>query len=336
MLEPGTGHEFKIGESLPPVAITLLRKLGLAASVERGSHLRSYGSLSVWGSAQLKETDFLQHPEGHGWHLDRGAFDSLVRDVATHAGADLRMSARPREVHRTADGWVIHYQEPGVANTAVCRFVVDATGLARWFARHIDISSVSYDRLIAMAAIFQGGEHSLDKDSRSLVEAGPDGWWYTSRLPRGRRLVAYFTDGDEPSLRELRTSEGFLQHLDATGHVRERVLGHGYVLEQPPRGWPAYSTRLSAVAGDTWLAAGDSAGTYDPLSSQGIMTAVRTGDEAARALARALGGEHAAMAGYASLFEQRYAEYLARRSQYYAAEQRWGRRPFWRRRHASP
>ncbi|MGC2697329.1 MAG: tryptophan 7-halogenase, partial [Candidatus Angelobacter sp.] len=86
------------------------------------------------------------------------------------------------------------------------------------------------------------------------------------------------------------------------------------------------------TAGDHWLAAGDAASTFDPLSSQGIMKAMRSALRAAQAIVRHLRGRGTALAQYAELVEREYDRYLDARAAYYRLEQRWPDSPFWQQR----
>jgi len=88
---------------------------------------------------------------------------------------------------------------------------------------------------------------------------------------------------------------------------------------------------LDRVAGPGWLATGDAAASFDPLSSQGIVTALVLGRGA---------GEAATMQGepyaYAGAVERVVAEHLAERLAYYALEDRFSTTPFWARRRLQP
>src|ERR1700734_3862392 len=66
----------KIGESLPGVALRLLRSLGPPTPNLERAHRRIRGNLSCWGSDQLEVTDFIRDPDGPAWRLDRKRFDS--------------------------------------------------------------------------------------------------------------------------------------------------------------------------------------------------------------------------------------------------------------------
>jgi flavin-dependent dehydrogenase len=80
---------------------------------------------------------------------------------------------------------------------------------------------------------------------------------------------------------------------------------------------------------------GDAASTFDPLSSQGILKALRSGIFAAYAAGDLLAKEDdAGMHRYRAFVEREFEGFLRARARYYADEARWPEREFWRRRHA--
>jgi flavin-dependent dehydrogenase len=90
--------------------------------------------------------------------------------------------------------------------------------------------------------------------------------------------------------------------------------------------------RLVQPVGAGWIAAGDAALAFDPLSSQGILTALYTGMRAAEAVVATHHGDRVALAHYAARIDAIAATYHQQLRQYYAIEQRWHDAPFWRKR----
>ncbi|MFJ2865952.1 hypothetical protein [Kitasatospora sp. NPDC087314] len=91
----------------------------------------------------------------------------------------------------------------------------------------------------------------------------------------------------------------------------------------------------AVAAGPGWVAAGDAALAFDPLSSQGIVTALHTGARAGRAVADcpADGGRTtAALADRTAFLDGIAAAYRRNHANTYDQEQRWPLSPFWRRR----
>ena len=97
--------------------------------------------------------------------------------------------------------------------------------------------------------------------------------------------------------------------------------------------WPARSHSLDSVCGPHWVAAGDAASSWDPLSSAGILKALRTGKLAAFAILDLLRGVEGGTAKYQAIVEADNRHYQRDKREIYRQERRWHRSPFWRRRH---
>src|ERR1044071_7069474 len=83
-----------------------------------------------------------------------------------------------------------------------------------------------------------------------------------------------------------------------------------------------------------WLAIGDAAMSFDPISSQGLLNALFTGLAGAEAADRHLAGDTISLSAYARIIREFHAIYRSHLSQCYRAEQRWPQAAFWRRRHS--
>ena len=333
LVDGSAGGTGRIGEALPPAARPLLRDLGVLERFLADGHLPCYGNVSAWGSETPDRDDFLFHPHGHGWHLDRARFDASLRQAAEEAGAevltgcevDRGRSRRGRGLAGRPDA----LRRPGGVR---CRLLIDATGRCGAVARRVGATRHRQDALIAVHARFRPTAGAVDRDSRTLVEAAPDGWWYAALVPSGDRVVAYFTDADLADRAALLTPEGFLAQLDGSHLVREVLSGHGSTLADRPRITDAAGARLDRFAGPGWLAVGDSALSFDPLSSQGLLTALYTGLRAGQAAGRLLDGDDGPLEEYARRLEAIHDAYRRHLAAYYAAERRWADRTFWLRR----
>jgi 2-polyprenyl-6-methoxyphenol hydroxylase-like FAD-dependent oxidoreductase len=326
---------FKIGESLPPAARTLLRDLDVWEHFQREGHLPCPGNLAAWGCSYLHSTDHLFDPHGHGWHLDRGRFDRFLRTSARTAGAEVREQTVIRRHQRGPDAtWRLTLTDHYGPVEIQCEWVIDATGRRSAIARGHGARRQLRDALMGLFVCLEPApatDANHDRDARTLVEAAPDGWWYTALVPGGRRVLAYLTDADlvAPSLRTL---TGFRALLNQTRHVRNCLTTHGYVLGTKPCGAPASSTRLAPPIGGRWLAVGDAAISFDPLSSQGVLTALVTGIAAGQALHAHLAGDQDALTTYRARLAAIDTAYQQNRTMFYRLERRWLHRPFWRRR----
>ncbi|HSS49840.1 MAG TPA: NAD(P)/FAD-dependent oxidoreductase [Thermoanaerobaculia bacterium] len=326
--------DFKIGEGLPPAARPLLRDLGALEPFLDDGHLPSFGNESSWGSGTPRIHDFIRDPNGHGWHLDRVRFDAMLRRLAQEAGAELWAPARLRGFSREAGGaWRLSIGPAEKEQETRAGWLVDATGRAAYVARQLGAKTAYDDRQVAFTALFapRPGEPE-DHDSLTRVESAPDGWWYTALLPGKRRVVAFLTDADLEAARAAAQPAGFDELLAQTHNVRSRLATGGYRRLAAPRGGPAASARLIPGHGDGWVAIGDAALAFDPLSSQGILTALYGGLRAARSIESELAGTRGSVKGFSEDLHRVHEAYRRNRLAIYAEEKRWAERDFWRRR----
>lgn len=336
VLEAQEGPRAKVGECLPPDARTLLRRLGLEARAAEVS-IHTHGNRFVWGSAEPAERDFIFGAAGAGMQLDRRRFEQELARASAEAGAAWNYGRRLSGCTREGHGWKLEVNTARGHETYRADFVIDATGRASRLARLLGARRIRYDRLVAVASYFGALE---DKDSNegldsfTLVEAVACGWWYSARLPRGRSVAVYMTDADLLERDAVRGAEGFRAMLEQAEHTRARVGERASELSTRPRVFAAHTSRLSSVAGEGWLAAGDAAVAHDPLSSYGITSAMGAGVYAAQAAADYLGDRRDATHVYARLIDRAFAHYLIMHHDRYLAERRWPDSTFWRRRHA--
>jgi len=334
VLEAHSTSQMKVGECLPPSINPLLDHLGLTERLRRRGNLPSYGNRFVWGSNSIQERDFIFGPTGSGWRLDRAGFEDELMRAAVEAGVHWCYGERLVSCLRDKDNRFELTIKSGEA-TKVYRanFVVDATGRGARLARSFGARRVSYDRLIGVAAFFDGKvAAAVEEDSFTLVEAVSSGWWYSSRLPGGKLIAVYMTDGDLDHV--VHRSEIWLTFLNQTEYTAQRIRKYSTEDPTPPRSLSANTVRLTTVAGDGWLAVGDSAVAYDPLASHGIAMAMGSGFNAAAGIIDHLNGRRDALRDYERLIDRAFASYLLMHHDAYLHEQRWPHEPFWRRRHA--
>jgi flavin-dependent dehydrogenase len=208
--------------------------------------------------------------------------------------------------------------------------LVDATGRSASPARRLGSRRIVHDRLIGLVGFYPDVVGGACRDRRTLVEAVACGWWYTALLPHGGHVAAFMSDADRLPAGWLARQTFWRQWLEQAPHTQAR-LG-----SDPPgsglRVVSAGSGRLRDVAGPGWLAVGDAALSFDPLSAQGVTWALESGLAAARALDASLRGDRRAVEDYASRAGVDFDAYLRARADYYARERRWPDSPFWRRR----
>ena len=321
----------RIGETLPPAARRSLLNLSVWEQFVAAGHLPSPGVLSVWGDEELYQNHFIFNPYGQGWHLDRRRFDAMLAEVAHRAGASLFCGAHIVSCLPVAvDGWQVEFTSGGQRHQLRATFMIDATGRPAALARQQGAKRINGDRLIGLAGLLTARSPESGCDACTLVEASPDGWWYSALLPDARLIAVYMTDADLLPTRPQSRFAFWQTQLEQTIHTRARRRGFDH--QASLRVVAASSSRLDRVTGRNWLAAGDAALAFDPLSSQGMRQALASGISAGEALHRCLSGEAAALGEYGSGTQRVFAEYARQHSVYYGRERRWPQSVFWERR----
>jgi flavin-dependent dehydrogenase len=347
------GGSFRVGESAPPgTERAIADAFGVGSGAFTASrHLPFYGNRAAWGSSEPAVTDFILNPFGHGWHLDRAAFDRDLMDGAAALGARVLTGRRVRAAERHGSGWRLRIvpvkgqagEVLAAERVVEARFLCDASGRGGAFGREQGATLRTGDRLVAVVALLEPGAGpdseprggDVGGDGTTLIEATEDGWWYTAAVPRGRRVLAFFSDGDLLDPVALRATEGFAECLAGTGHVRAAAGHHGGRLTRP-RLVAAGTAWLDPPAGPGWLATGDAAVSFDPLSSQGILSALVMGRRAGEALAERLSStQDEPLDRYADDYARLRERYRVERDVAYGMERRWPASPFWRRRHGA-
>ncbi len=334
LVDPARQGQFRVGESVPPDFRILLDELGLWDEFLKENHEPSLGSCSSWGADELGYNDFLFNPLGNGWHLDRARFDGFLARKAAERGTEISYGMRFNGCERLPQvGWRLRLAgNDGSARTAVARFVVDATGMQSGVARYMGARRDLLDQLLCVAAFFELPD-SARFSRLTMLEAVEYGWWYAAKLPNARLVVVVASDPPIVKRIGLHSRDGWLERLAATNHIAVATCGSRLIADtQLTRTAPSFL--LDKVVGDRWLAVGDAASSFDPISSQGIHKAVSNGDRAGKAIAAHLRGNDRQLVGYDSSVTLRFQDYSRIRQYFYGLEKRWPASSFWMKRQA--
>ena len=315
----------RVGESLVPAARRLFTDMGLLESFLREQHEPWYGNRSVWGSSEIEERDFLRDPDGHGWHLDRPRFESWLRTLAQERGADLMSPATLDGLQRSNEKWFVRLTTDKNSIEVTARFVIDAGGQSAPVARKLGLRPKVLENLVC--CYMYGRDQAIGARGMTYVEAVRNGWFYTAPIPHGRRILAFHTDAD---LHDKRL--GVIEWLEEAHELSSLLTSVGFVPDDETFITSARSAVLNPAAGEGWLAVGDAAISFDPLSSQGLFNALFTGLAAAEAVDSYLNGNQLSLTQYHQIIRSIFDAYEQKLAATYAAERRWPDAPFWQRR----
>lgn len=326
LVEKPSTRPFAIGESAAPTVAKLLEALGLTDDLSQLGHRPYQGNLSLWGDGPPVVDHFLFRGQGHGWQLDRAAFNAWLQQAAVARGAQFACPATLTAIAPAPAfaGWQVTVSSLG---QVFARVVVDATGRGARLATQLGARWQKLDALVALAT---WAPPAPGLAGLALVEPFADGWWYAACLPNGQAVVTLMTDQDVAKARGWHTPAAYLQAWRATEQLAARV-------PPPPEltaitVFAAHSGFLNRAAGRGWLAVGDALLAFDPLTAAGIAGALADALAAGPAIQAQLHGDLASSRAYAQRANATLKRYLTERQQHYRAERRWATQAFWARR----
>ena len=331
LIDSSTSKDLLFGESLPPIARKILRNLGLFEQFLKDYHLPCYGNLSAWGSSDLVSTNYTFDPNGHGWHIDRFRFNEQLRNAASKAGAIVAKGTKVIKTEIVENGCILIIRSNNKHFKIYSDWVIDASGRYSSIAQKHGAFRIRDDTMIAFFTYFHKSSGN-DNDTRTVIEAAPNGWWYTVLLPSGERMVYYLTDSDLIDRSTILSTKGFLKLMEHTNHIKKIIKDNYYDIIKQIYSTDARSAHLDRFIGFRWLSVGDASISFDPLSSQGIFNAMYTGMKAGYALSYYLLGNDKYLKDYEHILYKIYYAYKKNLTNYYTIEKRWQNYPFWNRR----
>lgn len=280
MVDRGEAGQPRPGECLSPEAVPSLAALGHADLLEEISAARRCcGVQSIWTTPERSFRDYFAERSSHGYFLDRQVFDSRLRDRAQAEGVVLERGVRVTEAEfgaittlsglRGEDCW-----------SGQARFVVDASGKSSSIARLGGAGRRRLSRQVAVAACLPAGTSELASTDWLLIEADASGWWSGATSASGQRhLVRFFPEGGEV----FRSPAELARQLEQT-KLMQHYVAAGELSAAPLQVLDAGCSALDCVATSQWLAVGEAAIAFDPVTSQGLAHAFGASQPAASAI----------------------------------------------------
>ncbi len=328
-------QQWKVGESLPGASIRLLRRLGishLSTLLPSDAYSLCQANGSAWGSEQWSFRHAISNPEGGGWHLIRQSFDASLRSFAKSKGIDY-FSNKLAKVEASTDNLsyllypkVIDEQTP---KTFGAKWIIDATGRPSILSKNMGVDRQKLDNQMAAATWV------MDKSNEQFtrIKSVAQGWWYTAALPTGYRVIAFHSRPSQIAELVKNPAQFFNQFQQS------QLLKEAYQLTDalsPLVARDAGVSRLKKTSGHHWLAVGDAALAFDPLSSQGIFFALYSGIKAAEVILGSLQNPNhrsAILQDYEAKIDQVFAANKRARMHFYHSENRFPDQPYWQERH---
>jgi flavin-dependent dehydrogenase len=286
LLEKGTHPRFHIGESLLPMSMPLLERLGLRERAERiglvkrGADFASdgHGGFNVFRFRRSLNPTFT-----HALQVRRAEFDQLLFGAAREAGVHAREGIEVRAVEFGAQGVRATVAGAGgVTRTCRARYFIDATGRDTLLGNRLRIKRRDGGhQSAALFAHFEGVLRREGEDAGNIsIYRTSDGWVWVIPLPGDVTSIGLVCGPDTLRTRGTDGGQFLLAQLRSVPGLAERMQGARLVGHLQATGNYSYGCRR--YAGPRWMLVGDALGFLDPVFSAGVHMALVTALDAAQ------------------------------------------------------
>ena len=279
---------FHIGESLLPLNLLILERLGVLEQVKNIGVIK-YGAEFSADGKQSQTIYFAnaidkQHP--YAFQVRRAEFDHLLLQNSAAKGVQVHESVRVKDLDiRTDQPSLIHLiDEQNREQTWTARYVIDASGRDTLLARKFGLKCKNNKH--QSAAIFG---HFTQVDRRAGKDEGnigvywfPHGWFWMIPLRDGVMSVGAVCWPEYLKTRRCSPAEFLWQTIQLCEPVRQRMPNAQLIGEARATG--NYSYRATHSYGDGYLLVGDAFAFVDPVFSTGVFFAMNSAELAAEAV----------------------------------------------------
>ena len=333
LLEKSDFPRYRIGESLTPSILPVLDFLKLRQTVESAGFLRMPGHTVCWGSPEPRTGYYSPDKSRMGFQVWRESFDTLLLENARNKkGVEVRLGTGVNQIDIDRRGVTVHAAHQGPIRT---RFFVDATGNAGVLARQ-DLRQRDPDfKTIALTGYWRDATAPAGDDfGNTLLEAYVNGVVWSVPLHNGLRNVTILVDWTQGRrIRELGLRDFYLSEMDRFSYVSKFLSAAS--LPAVPRVADATLYTARQFAGERFLLLGDAGLFIDPLSSEGVQTAIAsaiTGAVVINTILNRPAATASALTFYRDAQNNAYSTHYRQSAEYYDQERRWPDSIFWQRR----
>jgi 2-polyprenyl-6-methoxyphenol hydroxylase-like FAD-dependent oxidoreductase len=308
-----TSNGVDIPETLAPMAMPLLKRLGLNVDRVDQTFPRIMSRLSRWGRGPMQRNDMLPRPAA-ALLLGKQRLIALLWSRLGQLDYETLDVEQIAAAGQQDDGTVLHLRTPGSSGEQEMqgRMVIDATGRAAAVAHKLGVRRRVHDSLVSFWIVGSVGDSLKQTTVTATVH---DGWIFYVGTDVGRGAVGFFTAGSHISGKP--TAASIVERARGVAEIAETITSCSDWAASSVTTRNAATTTLERPCGPGWIACGDALQTVDPLASSGNLIALKQGLLAAEATKAALFGDRTLLNAYAIATRREFREVLAHRSGYY-------------------
>ena len=292
LLEKEHHPRFHIGESLLPLNMPLLERLGVLDQVDRiglvkpGAEFNDEGyPPAVYYFANAMDKAFPS-----AYEVRRSEFDNLLLRNSASKGTDVREGVKVTEVEfRRGSTSLVHaVDEHGGPQLWETRFLVDASGRDTFLANRFKIKSRNpVHNSSAIFGHFAGAVRRTGRDEGNISVYWFDhGWYWMIPLRDGAMSVGAVCWPYYMKSRKVSVDQFLLDTIALCPAIAERLKNAK--LMAPALATGNFSYRATRMTGDGYLMVGDAYAFIDPVFSSGVFLAMNSAELGAQVVDEAL------------------------------------------------
>jgi flavin-dependent dehydrogenase len=299
------------GEYLSPESARILDRLGVLKAVDAAAatSLRGMRITAPDGTvldARYRAIGGRQPYRDHAMALSRSVLDAILVDRLRALPVELREAVRVSDLVVEGDQvtGVETLDAAGRRETITAPLVVGADGRASVVAHRLGCRHAHRLRRIALVTYVRGVAECRDAGE---IFVDPPDYAILNPLAPDRINMSLVVPLDHVSPWRGRLETFFAARVKQLPHLARRLAGAERVAPLEAMGPLAY--RVSAPSHGGVMLVGDAAGFYDPLTGEGVFTALRGAELAAEVAGRALARGDVSAAGLAGYRDARRAAF---------------------------
>ncbi|NOQ65577.1 MAG: hypothetical protein GQ582_13785 [Methyloprofundus sp.] len=283
---------YKFHEVLPPSSLPLLDALELQSLFKSDPRVATpcSGVTSNWYQNETYYDDYFASPGGSAWVVERIFFDQQLKNIATYNGVTFLNDSFIQDIVFVDGVWELNTNNKSIQ----APFVIDASGRASVLSRNLGAKKLIGASMVAGGVSIPRSSDIEMRSGRLSIKTSSSGWGYSlmnglgelnlvavstsKRLTKkdyfNETLLSLFPEYEDTLLSRLKHDQSSLKRVDASSSI------------------------LDSVVGDAWLAIGDAATAFDPITSQGLVNALSSAMMGAHACREFLAGNPLGLLAY--------------------------------------
>ena len=295
LLEKSVHPRFHIGESLLPMNLPILERLGVLEQVREIGVFKpgaDFPRQDDANSVNVFRFDRALAPRfPHAYQVKREEFDLLLFRNAVENGVDARMQVAVEKVEFGPDGrpGTVHARDrDGEALRFAPRYLVDASGRDTFLGGKLKLKNKNaLHQSAAIFSHFRGVVRREGLDAGNItVERFPHGWMWLIPLRDDVMSVGAVCFPEYLKTRSGDNESFLMQTLRDTPSVWAR-MGNARRIA-PVHATGNYSYTCARMTGPGWVMVGDAYAFIDPVFSSGVYLGMNSAEQAAEVVDGAL------------------------------------------------